>query len=80
MRSLRISRANLTHVRVPLVEPFVISSGVVTDKDAIVIELLADGLSGLGVTLNRDVINRYRLRQLTIPMDVQLHLDTDGRQ
>jgi O-succinylbenzoate synthase len=48
MPSLLIERARLTHVRVPLVEPFVISSGAVADKDAIIVELFADGAVGLG--------------------------------
>jgi len=46
--ALRIEAIRLTHVRVPLHEPFVISSGAVREKDAILVELLADGLTGLG--------------------------------
>ncbi len=45
---MRISRINLTHVRVPLVEPFRISSGAVAEKDAIVIELNAGAWTGYG--------------------------------
>ncbi len=43
-----ISRIVLTHVRVPLVEPFRISSGSVAEKDGIVVELHSDGLTGYG--------------------------------
>jgi L-alanine-DL-glutamate epimerase-like enolase superfamily enzyme len=45
---LKIEKIILTHVRVPLVEPFRISSGAVSEKDGIVVELQADGLSGYG--------------------------------
>jgi O-succinylbenzoate synthase len=45
---LRIDHIVLTHVRVPLVEPFRISSGAVAEKDGIVVELHADGLVGYG--------------------------------
>jgi L-alanine-DL-glutamate epimerase-like enolase superfamily enzyme len=45
---LSTETVGLTHVRVPLNEPFVISSGAVTHKDAILIEFLAEGLVGYG--------------------------------
>ncbi len=45
---LRIDRIVLTHVRIPLVEPFRISSGAVAEKDGIVVELRSEGLSGYG--------------------------------
>src|SRR5215468_11576607 len=45
---MKVDRIVLTHVRVPLVEPFRISSGAVAEKDGIVVELYADGLVGLG--------------------------------
>lgn len=45
---IRLDEIRLTHVRVPLHEPFVISSGSVAEKDAILIELLGEGLVGLG--------------------------------
>jgi O-succinylbenzoate synthase len=45
---LKVSRIVITHVRVPLVEPFRISSGAVSEKDGIVVELHADGLTGYG--------------------------------
>jgi o-succinylbenzoate synthase len=48
MESIRLDQIRLTHVRVPLVEPFVISSGAVAEKDAILVELLGDGLVGVG--------------------------------
>ena len=38
----------LTHVRVPLVEPFRISSGAVSEKDGIVVRVEADDLVGYG--------------------------------
>jgi len=45
---LKIDRIELTHVRIPLVEPFRISSGAVADKDTIVVAVCADGLTGYG--------------------------------
>ena len=45
---LRIDHIVITHVRVPLVEPFRISSGEVAEKDGIVVELHAGGLTGYG--------------------------------
>lgn len=45
---LRIDQIVLTHVRIPLVEPFRISSGAVAEKDGIVVELRSEGLSGYG--------------------------------
>lgn len=45
---MKIEKIILTHVRVRLVEPFRISSGAVSEKDGIVVELHADGLSGYG--------------------------------
>lgn len=45
---MRIEEISLTHVRVPLVEPFRISSGAVAEKDAIVVALRSDGLTGYG--------------------------------
>jgi len=45
---LKIEQIVLTHVRVPLVEPFRISSGAVAEKDGIIVELHANGLTGYG--------------------------------
>jgi O-succinylbenzoate synthase len=45
---VRIDKVTLTHVRVPLVEPFRISSGAVAEKDAIVVRIESDGLVGYG--------------------------------
>jgi O-succinylbenzoate synthase len=45
---VKIDRIVLTHVRLPLVEPFRISSGAVSLKDAIVVALHAEGLTGYG--------------------------------
>jgi O-succinylbenzoate synthase len=48
-QSIAIRSAVLHRVRVPFVEPFRISNGVVTEKDAILIELTtADGIVGWG--------------------------------
>lgn len=44
----RVDSVKFTHVRVPLVEAFRISSGSVVEKDGIVVELLSDGLHGYG--------------------------------
>lgn len=45
---MRIERVTLTHVRIPLVEPFRISNGVVAEKDGIIVAVSADGLTGIG--------------------------------
>src|SRR5438045_9373490 len=45
---MKVNRIVITHVRVPLVEPFRISSGAVSEKDGIVIEVHADDLIGYG--------------------------------
>ena len=45
---MRIRSITLTWVRVPLVEPFRISSGSVAEKDAIVVRVESDGFSGWG--------------------------------
>ena len=44
----RIERVSLTHVRVPLVEPFRISHAEVAEKDAIIVRLDTDGVTGWG--------------------------------
>ena len=67
---LKIENAVVTHVRVPLVEPFRISSGAVSEKDAIVVSLRADGLTGYGesspMTMQpgEDLIVGRRLREI----------------
>jgi O-succinylbenzoate synthase len=43
-----INKVTITHVRVPLREPFRISSGAVAEKDAIVVRLEAGDLTGFG--------------------------------
>ena len=45
---MNIDRIELAHVRIPLLEPFRISSGAVTEKDTIVCAVSAGGLTGLG--------------------------------
>jgi o-succinylbenzoate synthase len=45
---MRIERIRLTHVRIPLVEPFRISNGVVAEKDGIVVAIDSEGLTGYG--------------------------------
>ena len=46
--NLKIESVVVTHVRVPLVEPFRISSGAVSEKDAIIVALHAEGQTGYG--------------------------------
>ena len=46
--AMLIERITMTHVRIPLVEPFRISSGVVAEKDGIVLRVQANGLLGYG--------------------------------
>ena len=43
-----VKNIKLTHVRVPLVEPFRISSGAVAEKDGIVVRVETDDLVGYG--------------------------------
>jgi len=45
---IRIERIELAHVRVPMREPFRISSGSVKEKDAIVVKLYQSGIAGYG--------------------------------
>ncbi len=45
---LKIDGLSITHVRVPMIEPFRISSGVVSEKDGIIVALRSDGLTGYG--------------------------------
>ncbi|HAL56301.1 MAG TPA: o-succinylbenzoate synthase [Bacteroidetes bacterium] len=45
---MKIDRITLTHVRIPLVEPFKISNGEVSEKDAIIIGVHSEGLIGYG--------------------------------
>jgi O-succinylbenzoate synthase len=45
---LKIEKIVVTHVRLPLVEPFRISSGVVAEKDGIIVALHGEGLVGYG--------------------------------
>ena len=45
---MKIDRITLTHVRVPLVEPFKISNGAVSEKDGIIVSVFCDGLVGHG--------------------------------
>jgi O-succinylbenzoate synthase len=45
---MSIDQITLTHVRVPLVEPFKISNGEIAEKDAIVVGVYSEGLVGYG--------------------------------
>jgi O-succinylbenzoate synthase len=45
---MRVDRVTLTWVRIPLVEPFRISNGEVSEKDAIVVEVHSGGLTAVG--------------------------------
>jgi len=45
---MRIDRITLTHVRIPLNEPFRISNGEVSEKDGIVCAVEANGITGYG--------------------------------
>ncbi|HEU0123468.1 MAG TPA: o-succinylbenzoate synthase [Bryobacteraceae bacterium] len=45
---MRIERITLTHVRIPLVEPFRISNGEVAEKDGIVVALESGDYTGYG--------------------------------
>ncbi|MFN7646027.1 MAG: o-succinylbenzoate synthase [Acidobacteriota bacterium] len=45
---MRIERITLTHVRIPLHEPFRISNGEVVEKEGIVAAVEAEGATGLG--------------------------------
>ena len=45
---MKIDRITLTHVQVPLVEPFRISNGEVSLKDGIIVRVYSEGLVGIG--------------------------------
>lgn len=45
---MKINKVELTHVRLPLSEPFEISSGVVFEKDCIIVKAFTDELAGIG--------------------------------
>ena len=45
---MNVDRLTLTHVRIPLKEPFRISNGSVSEKEGILIQVHADGLVGVG--------------------------------
>jgi O-succinylbenzoate synthase len=45
---MKVEKIILTHVRVPLVEPFRISNGEVREKDGILVRVFSDGLVGVG--------------------------------
>ncbi len=45
---MNIERIVLTHVRIPLREPFRISNGSVSEKDAIIVAVQSDGVTGYG--------------------------------
>ena len=45
---MKIDRVTLTHVRIPLTEPFRISSGEIRDKDATLVGVSSEGLTGYG--------------------------------
>ena len=48
MEAILLENIRLTHVRVPFSEPFAVNNGPITEKDAILIEIKANGLTGLG--------------------------------
>ncbi len=45
---MSIERVSLSHIRIPLVEPFRISNGVIAEKDGILVGIHADGMVGYG--------------------------------
>lgn len=45
---MKIEKIKLTHVRIPLVEPFKISNGEAREKDGIFVEAYSEGLVGVG--------------------------------
>ena len=45
---MNIDQITLTHVRIPLVEPFKISNGEIAEKDAIIVGVHSEGLVGHG--------------------------------
>ncbi len=45
---MRVDKIELAHVRIPLHAPFRISSGAVSEKDAIITKVFAEGLIGCG--------------------------------
>ncbi len=45
---MKIDRITLTHVRIPLIEPFKISNGEISEKDGILVGVSSEGLVGYG--------------------------------
>jgi o-succinylbenzoate synthase len=45
---MKTDHVTLTHVRIPLVKPFKISNGEITEKDGILVGVQTDGLTGYG--------------------------------
>ena len=45
---MRIDRISLTHIRIPLLQPFRISNGAIDEKDAILVGVHAGGMVGYG--------------------------------
>lgn len=45
---MKIKKVELTHARLPLNEPFEISSGIIFEKDCIIVKLFTDELVGIG--------------------------------
>jgi O-succinylbenzoate synthase len=45
---MSLERITLSHIRIPLLEPFRISNGAVAAKDGIIVRVHADGLVGVG--------------------------------
>lgn len=45
---MKIERISLSHIRIPLIEPFRISNGVVEEKDGIIVGVHAGGIDGYG--------------------------------
>ena len=45
---MKIDRVTLTHIRIPLTEPFRISNGEVSEKESILVGVASEGLIGYG--------------------------------
>lgn len=84
---MKVERVVITHVRVPLVEPFRISSGAVSEKDAIVVAIHSGDLIGYGESspmagsfYSTDTPERSwnELRQTVIPAIVGRDFDCPG--
>ena len=60
MESILLESIRLTHVRIPLSEPLTAGNGAVNEKDAVLVEIKAGGVTGLGEGIEKAIEKTYR--------------------